>query len=296
MNELWQQYTEWLSKNIPEQYKLLNGPATSDDFTAFEKTVGYSFPASLRDLYEINNGTHDGDGIGGSLWNGYEFLSIRQITDNWIANKEVIDDIYPSTGSSYPEDAIKTAYYNINWVPFLHDGSGNYIGIDLDPGVAGKSGQVINFGSDEIHQHVIANSLEDFVAIILRQIQSGNVKIEDSDWYFIDYDYVQYGFHLDIVEYGPQTTKIFFVPDIQVITGDGQFKLDADWAGRVLPGQTLSEGISAEVKEVYGYSGRLEVGNVLFLDHAKDNKGNDIQRYKITIRLYPNDTDRLPTA
>lgn len=89
---------------------------------------------------------------------------------------------------------------------------------------------------------------------------------------------------------GKQSTKIFFKPQIQVIESGGGRELPVDWAGRVLPGQTLEEGIATELKEVYGYTGRFEFRNIYFLDHAKDRKGHDIERYGIYITLFPSET------
>jgi hypothetical protein len=92
---------------------------------------------------------------------------------------------------------------------------------------------------------------------------------------------------------GKQTVKIFFKPQIQVVTTAGGRELEAGWAGRVLPGQTLKEGIAAELQEVYGYTGRFEFWNLYFLDYAKDKTGQDIERYGMYITLYPSESDTL---
>jgi hypothetical protein len=92
---------------------------------------------------------------------------------------------------------------------------------------------------------------------------------------------------------GRQTTKLFFHPQIQLFAKDGGKELDIAWSGRILPGQTLKEGIAAELKEVYGYTGRFDFRNVYFLDYAKDNKGQDIERYGLYIALYPTELDTL---
>ena len=94
---------------------------------------------------------------------------------------------------------------------------------------------------------------------------------------------------LDINEAGKQAKKIFFQPQIQIVSPNGGRELQVDWAGRILPGQTLQEGIGAELKKVYNYSGRFEFRNPYFLDYAKDSKGNNIQRYGIYITLFPAD-------
>ena len=99
---------------------------------------------------------------------------------------------------------------------------------------------------------------------------------------------------LDINESGAQTTKIFFVPQIQVMSPRGGYELEVDWAGRVLPGQTINDGIATGIKEVYGYTGKFEWRSPYFKDWTKDNQGNDIQRFGLYITLYPSGTDQLP--
>jgi hypothetical protein len=88
-----------------------------------------------------------------------------------------------------------------------------------------------------------------------------------------------------------QTTKIFFQPKVQVVTNGISNVLSTEWAGRILPGQTIEEGITLELKEVYGYTGRFEWSNMDFLDYAKDQKGQDIERYGVDITLFPDESD-----
>lgn len=92
---------------------------------------------------------------------------------------------------------------------------------------------------------------------------------------------------LDINEIGKQTKKIFFKPIISVRSGNSGWQLECDWAGRILPGQTLREGIATELKAVYDYSGKFEFQDVRFQDYAKDNEGDTIQRYSVYITLLP---------
>jgi|GEM_PF-4762944 len=97
----------------------------------------------------------------------------------------------------------------------------------------------------------------------------------------------------DLVLDGKQAVKIFFVPRVQIITKDGGRDIEADWAGRILPGQSLEEGIATELKSAYNYSGRFEYRDVYFSDYVQDNKGNDIQRYSLYVTLYPTESDLL---
>lgn len=53
-----------------------------------------------------------------------------------------------ATMASVPPQWIKTVYACKGWVPLLSDRTGNYVGVDLDPGPNGSLGQVIVFGRD----------------------------------------------------------------------------------------------------------------------------------------------------
>jgi len=79
------------------------------------------------------------------------------------------DEDIPFTSS--PEGAIKKKYFHYKWLPVFSDYGGNYIGIDLDPDVRGKKGQIINFGRDEEDMVVIADHLESFFDFILNEIK-----------------------------------------------------------------------------------------------------------------------------
>ena len=100
---------------------------------------------------------------------------------------------------------------------------------------------------------------------------------------------------LDLVEDGPQLKKIFFVPSLQIILATHSRELNANWAGRVLPGQTVQEGIATELNAVYGYRGNFEYGALSFLDVVQDKKGDDIQRYHVNITLIEEVPDVLGT-
>lgn len=74
--------------------------------------------------------------------------------------------------TSYPEGAIKKIYFHYKWVPLFKDHSGNFIGLDFDPDVNGKKGQVIVFGRDEENMIVVADDLESFFDFFLEHIKN----------------------------------------------------------------------------------------------------------------------------
>ena len=68
-------------------------------------------------------------------------------------------DRYKIKGGAWPEGAVDPAYINPRWIPLTHDGSGNHIGLDMDPWPGGRVGQIILYGRDEDVKTVLAPSL-----------------------------------------------------------------------------------------------------------------------------------------
>jgi cell wall assembly regulator SMI1 len=73
---------------------------------------------------------------------------------------------------SFPENAIKKKYFHYKWIPIFFDYGGNHIGIDLDPDITGKKGQVIIYGREEEDMVVLSNSLNSFFDLCLEEIEN----------------------------------------------------------------------------------------------------------------------------
>jgi cell wall assembly regulator SMI1 len=184
MNELWHQLEQWLGQHLPEALADLNPGCSDQELDQLESRLGCNLPADFRALYRCHDG-QKGETTG--LICGLQFLSTQALYDEWFAWHELAADFAQEaeeyndqnlaleiTGESYPIDAINPIYINLKWIPFTHDGGGNHLGIDLDPGSTGAIGQVINFGRDEKNKYVIAQSLSEFFDWMISQYQAGN--------------------------------------------------------------------------------------------------------------------------
>ncbi len=186
MDELWEALESWLGQNLPEVIADLNPGCSSEQLHELERCLNCDLPEDFKAFYRRHNG-QKGEVTG--IFCGLPFLSMDDLLDQWSAWRELAQDFAKEaedfgeenyatqiTGESYPVDAIKPIYINLKWIPFSHDGSGNHLGIDLDPGSAGIIGQVINFGTDESNKFVLASSITEFMTWILAQYQIGNYK------------------------------------------------------------------------------------------------------------------------
>ena len=182
MNHAWNVYKKELFTRMPSLREIIHSGASEAAVRAAEEKIGVAFPAELREMYLANDGD-DGDAICGVLL-GFHFLPLDELTADWeswaaLAGDEALNNSAHFT--SRPEGRIKRRYANTKWIPLCSDSSGNFIGIDLDPDVKGRPGQVINFGRDEHDKVVLEVSLNAFLERLTRVIRSEHFFVGEYD-------------------------------------------------------------------------------------------------------------------
>lgn len=100
----------------------------------------------LESAYQLSNG---------GLFYGLHLLPLEEVMREWAFWRQAEHDPMAgqnpavlATMASVPPTWIKGLYACRGWIPLLSDRTGNYVGIDLDPGSGGSWGQVIVFGRD----------------------------------------------------------------------------------------------------------------------------------------------------
>jgi cell wall assembly regulator SMI1 len=169
--ELLARLDAWVAREVPLHHATLRPGVTDAALDAFEARQGVTLPPTLRALYRW----HDG----GDLF-GLEFLSLEHLEFNRVAWAELAADRMTDLDEnvvSHPPGAIRPLYATGDWLPFLHDGGGNHVALDLNPGPAGRVGQVITTGRDEEHRFVLAPDLDTFLREYLRRLESGRVTV-----------------------------------------------------------------------------------------------------------------------
>ena len=185
MNNEWNTYKEELFKKMPFLRDTLNKGASEDEIRDVEAKMGLNFPEDLRNLYLDNNGD-DMEAICGVLL-GFHLFDLDDLYYQWEGWKDIINEWTPeeientAINTSEPDGFIKKRYADLKWIPLCDDGSGNHIGVDLDPDVKGKVGQIISFGRDEDDKYVLADSLNAFFERLTRIVNSEHFFIGEFD-------------------------------------------------------------------------------------------------------------------
>jgi cell wall assembly regulator SMI1 len=142
-----------LEGNVPLCYTIV--------YDAFKDETGMDFPEALKTIYALNNGVE-------KFVNGAEFLSAEDVLQEWknwnvIYNCSLLSELLEN--NTHGSDCMQAIPMSISpyRIPFLHDGGGNFVAVDLLPNSAGKKGQIIAFGVDEIEIRYVAENMLEFL-------------------------------------------------------------------------------------------------------------------------------------
>jgi cell wall assembly regulator SMI1 len=162
MQDQWQRIERRLLELGCADAMGLRSGATREHVVDLERVIGVPLPESLRSFLSVRDGQ---DGYG--LVYGYRLLPIDEMRRQWQLWRTIEDEGMNAECAEFmrssPEGHVKPMYCNAAWIPIAHDGSGNLMGLDLDPDVLGQVGQMIAFGRDEDTKRVLAPSFEVFV-------------------------------------------------------------------------------------------------------------------------------------
>lgn len=162
-------------KNFPEEY-----------INDIEKKLGFELTNELKEWFSMIGEAKYG--VDGFLM-GIEPFSIDEMYEEWKSWREFDGDEElnnPRYYSSWPARKIKCRYTNPKWIPLGHTYDSNYIGVDLDPDMEGKVGQIIDFGRDQNEKTVLADSITEYLQKMIMHQDEMCILEEDNGDYYIN--------------------------------------------------------------------------------------------------------------
>ncbi|OXJ08315.1 SMI1/KNR4 family protein [Burkholderia sp. AU6039] len=161
VRESWQRIEGWIAADPARLPGGLNGPAPEHAIAALHAALGTTLPDDLLESLRLHDGQADPDTV---FAEGDAMLSAHEIGAQWsIWNKLVSGGDFDDMTSD-PAAGIRDDWYNLKWIPFTHDGSGNHLCVDLDPAEGGTVGQVIRVWHDDEQRERIASSFAEWLA------------------------------------------------------------------------------------------------------------------------------------
>lgn len=176
MKKEFDRFKIWLSDNYKEGLVDLNPPASDEEIKELADTLSLTLPSDLIALLKIHNGQK---GETAWLFDSQEFLSTHAIIDAWNNwNNFSKSDEFPQT-TIQADIGVKEDCWNIKWIPFSSNGSGDHYCIDMDPSNDGKSAQVITLWHDYTERDLVAISFKEWFVGYVDQLYTGDFFYSD---------------------------------------------------------------------------------------------------------------------
>lgn len=182
-------FEDWLQMHLPETLASLLPGATDLELNHLERHTGLKLPEDYQTLYRWKGGQGPLSGRQVGLFGGLEFHTLQDVQQDWDLWQEVLSsspdiNTFIDEQTSTPPGFIQELYTTPGWLAFAgFRGTGDRIGIDLNPGPLGSMGQVINYGRDEEHKTVLAPDLGSFVTWYIQEVLKGNTEVVELTGY-----------------------------------------------------------------------------------------------------------------
>jgi cell wall assembly regulator SMI1 len=149
INRSWETIKTWLKIQAPEILDTLQPGSTEEEIHDTETFLGVIFPDDMRVSYRICNGQKpDEMGYIFGLIDGWEFLSLNRIKEEWGIWKNLLDE----------GDYVTKEWWDPAWIPLTQSGSGDNHCIDLTYPSTNNKGNILIVWHDIPERPIVAPS------------------------------------------------------------------------------------------------------------------------------------------
>ena len=159
MTELVARLDAWLSRNRPDYYRNLRPGLTDAGWADFQSQLGVPLPDAFRLLYQWRDGQQEESPVfrGNQDWMcGDDIIRVKHLMDSMIGY-----DFEPG-------------YWDEGWVPFLHNGGGSHLCVDVRNG-----GRLVEFWKADYDRPVASPSLEHWLGEFVKSLERDRWKETD---------------------------------------------------------------------------------------------------------------------
>jgi cell wall assembly regulator SMI1 len=154
----------WLAANRADYHAALQPGVRDAGLDAFEAKFSLKLPEAFRALYRWRNGQPNRRSE--SLQENRMFSALEDIADT----KEMLDDMI---GTDFEDPST----WRRGWVPFLSNGGGSYLCVDIDAEGGGQPGQLIAFWKGDEDRPVEHASVEAWLADLVASMDAGTLEL-----------------------------------------------------------------------------------------------------------------------
>jgi cell wall assembly regulator SMI1 len=154
----------WLAVHRPDYYAQLQPGVNGAALDAFESRFPLRLPAAFREMYEWRNGQPPD--CTERLLGNWTFEPLGEVSDR----KEMLDGMI---GYDFEDPR----YWRRGWVPFLHNGGGSHLCVDLAAEDGGAPGQLIEFWKADEDRPVASPSVEAWLNGLAESMERGALEV-----------------------------------------------------------------------------------------------------------------------
>jgi len=154
----------WLAANRPDYYARLQPGVTDAQLDAFDARFALKLPAAFRALYRWRNGQADGNYK--SFQMNRMFSPLESVADT----KELFDGMIG-------HDFDRPEWWRRGWVPFLSNGGGSHLCVDVAAEDGGQGGQLVAFWKADEDRDIEYPSVEAWLADLVESMESGELEL-----------------------------------------------------------------------------------------------------------------------
>jgi cell wall assembly regulator SMI1 len=152
----------WLAARRPSYYARLRPGVPDARLDEFESRFGLAPPESFRLLYGWRDGQEAA--CSDSLQGNFMFMPLAEISDT----KGLLDGMI---GADFEDPR----WWRRGWVPFLDNGGGDHLCLDLVAEGGGRSGQLLTFWHDAAERPVRFPSPEAWLEDLVGPMEGGRL-------------------------------------------------------------------------------------------------------------------------
>jgi cell wall assembly regulator SMI1 len=157
---------QWLAANRPDYYAMLPPGVTEAELDDFEREFSLRLPEAYRLLYRWRNG--QAQDCTDTLVQNFMFASLADVRES----KQLLDGMI---GFDFEDPR----WWRRSWVPFLANGSGDHLCVNLEAQDGGTPGQVRVFYHDSERRPLRAMSLEAWLEELVDAMEKGRYVFEE---------------------------------------------------------------------------------------------------------------------
>jgi cell wall assembly regulator SMI1 len=154
----------WLATHRPDYYAQLQPGATETEFAAFEAQFGLRLPDDVRQLYRWRNGQNT------TCFDPLQFNRMFSPLQDIAETKELLDGMI---GSDFDDPR----HWRRGWVPFLHNGGGSHLCVDLNADDGGQPGQLIAFWKADGDRPIEFPSMQAWLTDLVSSMEDGSLEL-----------------------------------------------------------------------------------------------------------------------